>query len=439
MFLKKQLLCSLIIPLCLLIYQKSVFASDTIFLVPFYPVNVDESLAEDFTLAVSKQKFAKIEIFFDDDEQTINPSDETKITSMYAKARAKEAKHVLCGSIERSYGEGYLIKSFLRSVHDEGKKYVTGYFIQNDSQLKEAAKIIVGRCVLHIKGTQIPKIGGVKIVEDEAKSTIAVKWEKNKSIETFAIYRSPIENGPFIKIAEVEKENEFIDVGVMRGIEYRYGIAPVINSIPCDPSHVAMSHLRIQLPKGMAIEEEKKKKTVTDKQIAKELKNETVQKHLAFLADYYIHPVKLNVALYMGRSYIEKGQVIALSDFESHEINKETKRIKLIGREKSYIVEMAAKTFFSFLDKAEEKKVPEISALIERLMKNAIAYAVPKGEEKMKDEYGHTVYVPYFEAIGLSTEYFKNYEKWENNTLMLSTSDSELKKRMKEVIQKGPK
>lgn len=413
-------------------------AADKIYIVPFNPINADASLAEDITEALLEQKFEGIQIQYDD-EKAINPLSDDEVEKAIAKARLHAASHVLCGSVERSYGDGYLIKNILIPLKDSKKIYKTEYFIQNESHISEAVKIIAGRLLREVKGLEVVKINGIIAKADDVKSVIVLTWEKKGRNNEYAVYRSPVEKGPFIKVAEVTSETQYIDTGAIRGIEYSYGIAPIIDGIPADPGDPVAAHLRMPSPRGMQIEEEKKKKTVSDKQIARELKNEVVRKHLEFLSEYYIHPVKLNLALYLGRSYIEKGQVLALSDFESYEIHQEQKRIKLTGKDKSYIVEMGAVSFFSFLAKAEERKIPEITALIDRLLRNAIVYALPKGEKKIKDEYGHTVYVPYFEAIGMSTEYFKNYAKWENNTLMMNTSDGKLKKKMKEAQDKGGK
>ncbi len=414
-------------------------AADTVYLIPFFPINTDASLAEDIAEALSKQKLEGISIRYEEEEKAINPLSGDEVEKAIAKARSHAATHVLFGSVERSYGDGCLIKSILIPIQDKKKIYKTEYFIQNESHIAEAAKTIAGRLLLEIQGSSPGKINGLKVKSDEEKSVIAVTWGKRQGIHAYAVYRSPVENGPFIKIADISDETQYIDTGAIRGIEYSYGVAAIIDGIPGDPGDFVTAHLMIPPPRGMQIEEEKKKKTVSDKQIARELKSEVVRKHLEFLSDFYMHPVKLNLALYLGRSYIEKGQVLALSDFESHEINREQKRITLMGRDKGYIVAMEAASFFGFLEKAEERKIPEIAALIDRLLKNAIAYAVPRGEKKIKDEYGHTVYVPYYEAIGMSTEYFKNYAKWENNTLMMSTSDRELKKKMKEAQEKGGK
>lgn len=421
------------------VFRTTVHAADTIYVVPFYPIDTAESLAENLGEALSEQKLDGISVRYDEDAKAINPLNEDDVKKAVAKARTQTASHVLCGSVERSYGDGYLIKNILIPLQDTKRIYKTEYFIQNESHLREAAKIIAGRIGLEIKGTGIGNINGIKAKADEEKSVIAVSWEKRQGVNEYAVYRSPVENGPFIKIADVSGETLFTDTGAIRGIEYCYGVAAIIEGIPGNPGETVTAHLRMPAPRGLKIEEEKKKKTVSDKQIARELKNEVVRKHLEFLSDYYMHPVKLNLALYLGRSYIEKGQVIALSDFESQEINPEQKRIKLVGKEKGYVVEMEAASFFGFLAKAEERKVPEVPALIDRLLKNAIAYALLRGETKLKDEYGHTVFVPYYEAIGMSTEYFKNYAKWENNTLMMSTSDKELKKKMKEAQEKGGK
>ncbi|MCX7678299.1 MAG: hypothetical protein N2316_03690 [Spirochaetes bacterium] len=421
----------------MILVTHSGYAEKSVIVFPFYDASGDVSIGKIIAEKVALQKFYDIHFVLCESNKAVNIMNSEEINRAFEVAHDKKSTHVICGTVERSYGDGYLVKAVLLHLPKKQSVYATEYFIQSTDQLDDGARTIAGRCALFLHNKMCDKIEEVRIVTDDERGSISIQWNKKMGIEEYAIYRLPLETGPPIKIAEVKNTNEFFDIGAIRGIEYRYGVAPIIEGISCEALAHYSAHLRIPPPEGLKIDEEKKKKTVTDKQIAKELKNDIVKKHLEFLSNYYMHPVKLNLALYIGRSYIEKRQVIALSDFENYEIDREKKQIVLIGKNKNYIVGMAAAAFFAFLEKAEEKKIPEVTGLIDRLFKNAIAYVVPRGEKPIKDEYGHTVFLPYYEAIGLSTEYFKNYSKWESNTIMMSTSDEELKRKMKAAQQRG--
>ncbi|PKL41085.1 MAG: hypothetical protein CVV44_00155 [Spirochaetae bacterium HGW-Spirochaetae-1] len=75
--------------------------------------------------------------------------------------------------------------------------------------------------------------------------------------------------------------------------------------------------------------------------------------------------------------------------------------------------------------------------LFTRLMNNAIFYCIPRGDKPITRKDGTVIFIPYYEAIGMSTEYFKNYSNWRSNTIMLSTSDKKLQKEMEKAEKKG--
>jgi len=75
--------------------------------------------------------------------------------------------------------------------------------------------------------------------------------------------------------------------------------------------------------------------------------------------------------------------------------------------------------------------------LFTRLMNNALFYCIPRGDKPITRKDGTVIFIPYYEAIGMSTEYFKNYSNWRSNTIMLSTSDKKLQKEMEKAEKKG--
>jgi hypothetical protein len=71
------------------------------------------------------------------------------------------------------------------------------------------------------------------------------------------------------------------------------------------------------------------------------------------------------------------------------------------------------------------------------LVRNSIVYCVRRGEKKIWARDGTVRYYPLFEAVGLSTEYYRDYKNWRSNTVIFATSNEELYKRIKDAQRKG--
>ncbi len=75
--------------------------------------------------------------------------------------------------------------------------------------------------------------------------------------------------------------------------------------------------------------------------------------------------------------------------------------------------------------------------LIQRLISNGFAYSMFSGFTAIPAENGQFRYIPRYEAFGISTQYFLYDRDWQNCTIMLATSNEELKKRMADAQKQG--
>jgi hypothetical protein len=69
--------------------------------------------------------------------------------------------------------------------------------------------------------------------------------------------------------------------------------------------------------------------------------------------------------------------------------------------------------------------------LFTRLMQNALYYCVYDQDRPITQRDGTIRYLPAFQAIGMSTEYYRDSRNWKSNTIMISTSDEKLMSEMK--------
>ena len=71
--------------------------------------------------------------------------------------------------------------------------------------------------------------------------------------------------------------------------------------------------------------------------------------------------------------------------------------------------------------------------LFERLMKNAVYYCIYDGDRPVNQSDGSVRYLPVFQTLGISTEYFRDNRNWKSNTVMITTSDKRLLDEMKKA------
>jgi hypothetical protein len=71
--------------------------------------------------------------------------------------------------------------------------------------------------------------------------------------------------------------------------------------------------------------------------------------------------------------------------------------------------------------------------LFSRLMQNAIYFCVYEQDRPITQKDGTIRYLPSFQAVGMSTEYYRDCRNWKSNTIMISTSDEKLMSEMKKA------
>ena len=296
-----------------------------------------------------------------------------------------------------------------------------------DEAFKSAGKNILGKISLFLT-EQMPKISQLKAVPGTKK--ISLFWETSLDKAKYIIYRSTYDNGP-LKIMGKSLTPGFIDTKIKPGLEYFYQIKGTINEIPGEISEKVISFSPIEI-KGLNPDKIIKKKNKGRPFL---LKSDSEKADLNLLKKYYINQVKLSLIIFTGKYYVQKGTVLVLNDFDNLQIDEQNKIIFLTKTDK-YLIKFHSEKLFRL--KKEIEANPKTSKnLLKRLLKNAIFYCIDTQENTkllLKDK-GH-IYLPTFEALGATTEYYKNYKNWQTNSIMLGTSNKELKQKMKEIFEK---
>ncbi len=153
------------------------------------------------------------------------------------------------------------------------------------------------------------------------------------------------------------------------------------------------------------------------------------EKHLDYIKEHYMNPVKLTLFMTMAKPYFNRGDLIIVNDGETFEINKDLNKVVFYGRNYSYMAVFESGKFMSIISGTEEKD------LVDTLLKNSELYCVASGKKFIVDKNGITRLVNSFDAVGLSTGYLKNDSEWRSRTIMTATSRSDLKEMMKRTTK----
>ncbi len=413
-------------------------ANDAMLLLRFQASDADRELAESFFRGMRDGGGQKFNLQFKTLSASETPAaftspDTSGMKEVIAAAGKQGASYAVTGKISASE-TGIAITAYLVPVSRWRSIYQTSLLVKDKETLARAAEIISGRIFIQRQGKNPQAVAGMKAVPDNDAGKIALAWEADAG-GRYAVYRSPFSEGPFEFISE-SQGTAFDDTAAEPGMEYWYGAASITEGAYPDPCMPVKAHLSMKPAEGLSIAEMQKAKTVRDDQIRKQRGDKIVKAHLKFIEKYYMHPIKLSLVFMMSKSYISEGKLKALSGFTGYERNAETGDILLKRDDNAYAVLFQRSRFPVLMDEAEKANIEDREGLIDRLVKNSIAYCIYTGEKEIKDQANRTRHIPLFEAIGVSTEYFKNYQNWQGSTIMFGTGNGELKKKMQEVQQK---
>lgn len=416
-------------------------SAGTTIILPFYTSGVEARQSADLgqeLLKAGRERFGTSNLRSAGNVSAIehfNPENSEHIRAAASAGRNADAEYVITGVIEKAY-MGIQVKAALISVSRRETVYRTAYYSSSDNGPGIYASAIMGRIALRMKGADIGTIQNISAAPDDRKGKIRIAWDALNGAGSYTVYRSPFSEGPFEEIGRVKGEPAYEDASALRGLGYWYSVAPVIEGTGCDPRDTVETHLKSSMPKGLDVEAVKRAHKISDASLRREKAKSEVRRHLAFLEEYYMHPVKLTLVFLVAKSYLRNGTLIALNGFTKYTLDGEKREILMERDDNAFCVTLNANKFFRLIEAARQKNLPRQETLIDRLVYNGVAYVMYSGEKKVTDTVGHTIYMPCFDAFGMSTEYFKNYQGWKSTTAMFGTSNGALKKKMQEAQQR---
>ncbi len=345
-------------------------------------------------------------------------------------------------TLARDYNAEYCLVA-RALVIDPGKEYGARVFLVSSKKRKlvyrtsvgakpgavdTVAETVAGRVHLFIEGNIPDYQLTVAAADGDNTEDTMVAWEGDGFGE-YALYRTSLEGAPPLRIGETGGETEFADKDGIPGLRYWYYPVPVVDGVDLDPLYSDTGYRKAPEPESIDLDRELRQKNKKAPRYPSEEERGAVRENLEYLEQFLKHPVELNIIMMIAKRYIRKGKILALNDFDDYEINYLTRITLLKQRDMKYAVMFnsgkLARCFFE-IEKVKKMKGPGGSDLVDRLVRNSIAFAIPRGVKEVKDWEGRLWHIPYFEAVGLSTEYYRDYAKWKSMTMLFGTSNEEL-------------
>lgn len=266
------------------------------------------------------------------------------------------------------------------------------------------------------------------ISQSKKNKIITLSWPGIPSAK-YIISRSERPDGLFKTLMQT-RNNYYIDRDVEQGIKYWYNIK---TSTP-DSISINLSGDCFIEPdpiKGLMPDEILNKRTKELPNPINENERITWNKHLAVMKGYYENYLTVAIIIFIGKIYIKRGQLIVFRDFSDYAIDYNSKTIHVF-RKGMTPIKFHSKRLFRFLKRCEKNNINETN-ILPRLIKNAIFYCVRRENAEKRELDGRIRIVPVYEALGMSTEYFKDYKKWRSNTIVFGSDTKDLD----ELIEKN--
>ncbi len=260
--------------------------------------------------------------------------------------------------------------------------------------------------------------------------SVELKWDMKSNGEGFAVYRSTFEEGPYEEL-DITEKSEYSDRSAVPGVIYWYRIIPLNEESPLEPGP-AVSGYRKNLPvKGAGLRRILKRK-VRDLPVIRDREKRALDaKFNNFLKKFYMNNVKLSIIIAAGEGYLKRGELILLKDFDRYIID-DSPNISYFIKEGRYRVKYYSKKFSSLI-RGSRLLDPGKERLTKRLLENLLVYCIDAGDTEITGEDGVKVVVKSYEAIGVSTEYYRDYHNWRFRTVMTASSNKKIKKMMRDA------
>ena len=341
-----------------------------------------------------------------------------------------QCSHLLMGRIyQRNNALLIEAKLFLASE----KKFICTFnepFMPGNQ--KKTAGLLARKVSLFLQG-RLPVISELNVSKGSSMQTVSLSWTCNTDGNNYIISRSVFENGPYDKIGET-KSIRFIDTMADEGLKYWYSVSVTHGDLSGIPA-TGYGYRKPPNPKSLTTDEALNYRNMpwTTPAIPEEMQKEKL--HIQLFEKYYESYFMVAFIVMVGKRYVNSDKLLVYRDFKQYSLDP-ANRIIYLTKPGMTPVKFRSKRFFRFVRDMHDLNIP-YDELLPRVIGNAILFCVRSGEKEVKGPDGRTRYAPCFEAVGMSTEYIRNYKKWRSATIVFASSDEDLYRKIREARSKG--
>ncbi len=271
----------------------------------------------------------------------------------------------------------------------------------------------------------VSEISDVTASDGDSTEYAVLTWASSVQYERYGVFRASSESGDYAEIGTATLP-PYNDADAIPGVKYWYKLKGYTGDAASDFSAVDAGYRKIAPPPGLDMDEVMKEKNKQPPRYTDAVQKKKALADEMKLQPYYMHPVKLNLVIFVSRSYIRNGDLRILKNFDAYTVSSDGSSLLLVNNKSPFAVNFASKRFCRMYGEFDRE-------LFDRLVKNALCYCVYTGDRELVQEDGTIYMVPGFEAVGLSTEYNYNSREWPQKTLMFATDNNEYREKMKKA------
>ncbi len=278
-----------------------------------------------------------------------------------------------------------------------------------------------------------PVIDGISAGMGSHYNRVFISWHCPVQNPQFTILRADTPGGRWKEIG-ITRSLSFSDTSADEGLLYWYRVRGTSGqnaflSVP------VKGYRKPASPKGLTLKDIFRERNKSRPVPANDEEKNREKRDSVLLKKYYESYFTMNLIYLIGRIYLNRGEIQAFRDFDSYSWDHPKKTLHLTKRNCCYI-KFHSDRFFRFVRDMDVYSIPR-AELLPRMIKNTIVFCIRRGEVETRLPNGRIKYIPYFEAGGLGTEYWRDFKGWKSYSLMFASSDPEMKKKINEAEKKG--
>jgi len=264
---------------------------------------------------------------------------------------------------------------------------------------------------------------------------IFLSWQTNqpnlKNLKKkFYIYRSFLPDGPFEQIA-ISDGTRSIDWKTEPGIRYWYKVRIKKDKCFAPFSEIVSGYRKIKPESGLVLKKILKEKILKKPKIYDKKIIDRDEKFLKITKPFLFNSIKLRLVHWGAAPYIKKGKIILYDNFTDFVIDYDKHTVYFKKGNKFIVKFFSHKLFALYTILSKYGLVGD--EIFNRILRNAVVFALPKGSEEYLDENGVMRVVNYYEAVGVTSEYYKNYKNWASNTMLFVSNMGKIQDMIKQI------